>query len=280
MVKQRSVKFSARTPKQNPDFVTALARGLEVIQAFTTEQPEMTLSEIAARTHLSPATARRCLLTLQTLDYVGCIGRRFLLRPKILSLGSAFLISMNIKEVATPYLQELGDEFRDSASLAVLDGSDTVYVAHVPSKRLKSFRAAVGYRTPAHATSLGHVLLANLGTAGRDAFLKQAPFPKYTSRTFSRASELRRAFLETLKKGYAATQDQFEYGVFGIAVPVCSADGQVVAAVGCSSEATRVDMRSFVRTRLPRLREVARELSHALERSPALIHSIQSASQV
>jgi len=267
-------------PEQDPDFVTALARGLEVIQAFTSGQPEMTLSEIAARTGLSPATARRCLLTLRTLGYVGSVGRRFLLRPKVMSLGSAFLISMNLKEIAQPYLQDLGDEFRDSASLVVLDGDDIVYVAHVPSKRLKAFRAAVGYRTPAYATSLGHVLLTSLGTAERNAFLAKAPFPKYTARTFSRADELRRALRATLKNGYAAVQDQFEYGVLGIAVPVCDAGGHVVAAAGCSAEATRVDMRKFVATRLPRLREVARELGHALERWPALIHSIQSASQI
>jgi IclR family transcriptional regulator, pca regulon regulatory protein len=138
----------------------------------------------------------------------------------------------------------------------------------------------VGYRTPAYATSLGHVLLANLPPAQREAFLSRAPFPKYTSKTYSLASELRRAFKRICKDDYASTRDQFEYGVFGIAVPVRTAYGQVVAAIGCSAEANRVDMDTFVTTRLPRLREVATELSRAFERTPALVHSIQSTCQI
>lgn len=277
MTQRRS---NASSPHESRDFVTALERGLRVLQVFSSEQPEMTLSEIAARTGLSPATARRCLITLQALGYIGSINRRFVLRAKVLTLGSAFLISMNLKEIAQPYLQELADEFRDSTSLVVLEGADVVYLVHVPSKRLKTFRAAVGYRTPAYATSLGHVLLANLPAAKREAFLAKAPFPKYTSKTYSRASDLRRAFKQVVKDDYASTRDQFEYGVLGIAVPIRTADGQVVVAVGCSAEANRVDMDTFVRTRLPRLREVATELSRAFERTPALVHSIQSTSQV
>lgn len=262
--------------EESPEFITALARGLQVIQAFSSEQAEMTLSEVAASTGLSPGTARRCLLTLQSLGFVGSVGRRFVLRPKILSLGSAFLTSMDIKGVAQPYLQDLVDEFHDSASLAVLDDFDVIYVALAASAKKKGFRAAVGYRTPAYATSVGHVLLANLPAAQLKAYLAKGPFLKYTPKTFGDPIALAGALEEVRRQGFARIEDQFEYGVLAVAVPVTDAQGHVIAAVNCSSEDALVDMETLVRTRVPRLRETAHLISSALERRPTLIHSILS----
>jgi IclR family pca regulon transcriptional regulator len=261
---------------KSSEFISALARGLEVIQAFTAERPEMTLSEVAAATGITPATARRCLLTLQAMGFVGCIGRRFVLRPKVLSLGSAFLMSMNLREVAQPWLQDLVEEFHDSASLAVLDSTDVLYVALASSKKRKGFRAAVGYRTPAYATSLGHVLLANLPEQKLRDYLALGPFPMYTSKTCGDPVALAAALEKVRELGYAQIQDQFEYGVLAVSVPVTDIEGRVVAAVNCSSEDTRIDMAELIETRVPRLREVARQISHALERSPSLIHSVLS----
>jgi len=266
----------SKTIKDSGDFVAALARGLEVIQAFTAERPEMNLSEVAAVTGMAPATARRCLLTLKELGFVGMNGRRFLLRPKVLALGSAFLMSMNLRQVAQPFLQDLVEEFHDSASLAVLDGNDVVYVAHAPSKETKGFRAGVGYRSPAYATSLGHVLLASLSEPLLREYLRGGPFPTYTSKTYSDPADIARALEATRERGYARIQDQFEYGVLAVAVPVRDTNGRTVAAVNCSSNIARVDMDELVKTRLPRLRETARQISLALERSPSLIHSVMS----
>lgn len=262
--------------KESGDFVGALARGLQVIQAFTAERPEMTLSEVAAATEMAPATARRSLLTLQTLGFVGITGRRYLLRPKVLSLGSAFLTSMNLRQVAHPFLQDLVEEFHDSSSLAVLDGADVVYVAHAPSKERIGFRAGVGYRSPAYATSLGHVLLASLDEDRLREYLARGPFPTYTSKTYGDPAELAKALKKVRELGYATIQDQFEYGVLAVSVAVTDIHGQAVAAVNCASDTTRVNMKQLVKTRLPRLRETARQIGSALERSPSLIHSVQS----
>jgi IclR family pca regulon transcriptional regulator len=236
----------------------------------------MSLSEVAAVTGMAPATARRSLLTLQVLGFVGSNGRRFLLRPKVLSLGSAFLMSMNLRQVAQPFLQDLVEEFHDSASLAVLDGGDVVYVAHASSKESVGFRAGVGYRSPAYATSLGHVLLASLDESQLQDYLSSGPFPAYTSKTCSDPDVLAEALRKVPEMGYAPIQDQFEYGVLAVAVPVKDEHGQVVAAVNCSSATTRVDMTQMLATRVPRLHEAARQIGLALERSPALIHSIHN----
>jgi len=145
--------------EDQPDFVTALARGLDVIRSFSAEHPEMTLTEVAGCTGLSPATVRRSLLTLQTLGYVRQNGRKFVLTARVLQLGAAFVESMNLKEVAQVHLQELVDEFHDASSLTTLDGNDVVYVVHVPTTRPVRLRQYVGARMPAHAASTGYVML-------------------------------------------------------------------------------------------------------------------------
>jgi IclR family transcriptional regulator, pca regulon regulatory protein len=259
---------------RDPEFVEALARGLEIIQAFTGDTPEMTLSEVAAKTSISPATARRSLLTLQKLGYVATNGRRFILRARVLSLGSAFLNSMNLKLVADSFLQGVADKFHDSVSMTLLDEDDVLYVAHVPSNRENRYRARIGYRLPAYATSTGHVLLAHLDRPTQDAFLTRAPFPAYTARTTTSADELRGIFEGVHRNGYAAIEDQLEYGIVGVAVPVRDHGNRVIAAINCAAETARVDLDTLVKTRVPALREAAAMITAALARHPALAHSI------
>lgn len=256
------------------DFVTALARGLSVIEAFSAEAPELTLTEVATRAGMAPATARRALITLQQLGYVGLTGKRFVLRPKVLSLGSAFLNSMNLRELAQPYLQELADQFRDSASLAVLDGDNIMYIAHVPNNRRIRYNGSVGYRSPAFGTSLGLVMWAALTPDQLESALAKAPFPAYTSKTLTTAQQLRDAVSAARDTGYATAQEQLEYDIVAIAVPVRDSTSRVIGAVNCSSELTRNDLATLIATRLEPLREAARKIEGGLQRFPALAHAI------
>lgn len=259
------------------EFVTALARGLRVMEVFSAEAPELTLSEVAQRAELSPATARRALITLQQLGYVGLHGRHFLLLPKVLALGSAFLRSMNIRELAQPHLQVLADRFKDSASMAVLDGDNVMYIAHVPSNRRIRYNGSVGYRSPAFGTSLGIILWAALDDANLAARLNKAPFPAYTSQTLTSAEQLLTAVHQARSQGYATAQEQLEYGIVAIAVAIRDPQGRVIASINCSSEIERNNLETLVSTRLEALRETAAQIEHALELFPALAHSISAA---
>jgi IclR family pca regulon transcriptional regulator len=261
------------------DFVTALARGLAVIEVFSSEHPELTLSEVASKASLSPATARRALITLQQLGYIGTVGKRFILRPKVLSLGSAFLSSMNIRELAQPALQEIADRFKDSASMAVLDGEQVVYVAHVSNNRRIRYNGSVGYRSPAFGTSLGLVLLAGLSEPELNKQLRHAPFPAYTSKTLTTDDELRSAVEQVRANGFATAEEQLEYGIVAIAVPVRDAQGHVVASINCSSELARNNLAQLVESRLQPLRETARQIEQGLQRFPALSHSMTASRQ-
>ncbi|UDM52675.1 IclR family transcriptional regulator C-terminal domain-containing protein [Cupriavidus sp. MP-37] len=259
------------------DYVAALARGLAVIQAFTDAMPEMTLSEVAQATGMTPASARRALLTLQALGYIGANGRRFVLLPKVLSLGAAFLSSMNLRDIVQPFLQEVAERFRDSVSFAVLDGDSVVYLAHVPSQRRIAFRASVGYRLPVHCTSLGLALLAHATKPQQKKVLDRAPFQKFTPMTLSDADSLRAALARTLEQGYAIQNGQLELGVLSIAVPVRDPQRRVIAAINCSTETERASPEELVATRLPALREAAAAIEDAIRRAPALAHSITAA---
>src|SRR5689334_21524410 len=140
----------------------SLERGLSVLQVFSSEHPALTLSDVARLAGTSRATARRILITLTSLGYVRADGRLFSLTPRVLSLGWGYLSSLNLWEIAQPFMEELVEQTHESCSAATLDLPDVVYVARVPTRRIMTIALAVGSRLPAYATSMGRVLLADL----------------------------------------------------------------------------------------------------------------------
>jgi IclR family pca regulon transcriptional regulator len=261
--------------RQDSEYLSTLERGLSVLRAFNQSRPEMQLSEVAAATGLNPAVARRCLNTLVQLGYVAQHGRRFLLRPEVLVFGSAFRASMNIEEVAGPHLQAVRDETGDSSSMAVLSGHDILYLAHVSTSRRIRLGASVGTRFPAYATSLGKVLLAFEPEEKIDAYLASAELSRLTENTITSAATLGGIFRQVRTDGYASAQDELDYGIVSVAVPVFDRDRQVAAAINCSTSTTRVSRDELVRTRVPLLRAAAREIEDALRRWPFLSHALR-----
>lgn len=260
---------------KDPEFLSTLERGLRVLKAFDEDHPEMTLSEVAAQTGLPPAVARRCLITLVELGYVGQHERKFLLRPAVLTIGSAFLASMQIEQVVLPPLQNLRDQTGDSASLAVLSGPDILYVAHVSTDRRFRVAANVGTRFPFHATSLGKALAAHLPEAERDELLAGAPFQRFTERTMTERTAMAERLNLIASRGYDSALDELDYGIVSVAVPVFGQSRRVIASINCSTSTTRISQDELVRTRLPLLRAAAGEIEGALRRWPALEASLR-----
>lgn len=265
------------TPRSgNREFVTALARGLSVISAFDGDNAEMTLSQVAERSKLNAAAARRALITLGHLGYVRQNGRSFVLTSKVMSLGAAYLSSMNLKFLIQPLLEKLSDEFHDASSFAVLEGNDVLYLAHMSAPRPTRLRQNLGSRLPAHATSLGLAILAFDQPARVETYLRQAPFPRYTPRTPSSVRELRQILAEVRRNRFASVTDTLEHGSVAVAVPVLSRDGVVLGAINCSTQTTRVTEKQMVSTRLPRLWDAATNAAEAFARFPALRRSLGS----
>lgn len=260
---------------KDPEFLSTLERGLRVLQSFDENNTEMLLSEVAVRTGLSPAVVRRCLITLVELGYVGKHERKFLLRPKVLTIGSAFLSSMHVEHVCLPGLQHLRDQTGDSASLSVLSGADILYIAHVSTDRRFRLQTNVGTRYPFHATSMGKVLAAFLDHADRTALLGAARLQKFTERTLTDHEALEERFELIRERGYDSALDELDYGIVSIAIPIFDRNRRVIAAINCSTSTTRISQDELMHTRLPLLRIAASEIEAALRQWPALAASLE-----
>jgi IclR family transcriptional regulator, pca regulon regulatory protein len=238
-------------PPQNSDFVQSLERGLAVIRAFDAEHRELALSEVARSTGLTRAAARRFLLTLVKLGYVNFSQGRFSLRPRVLELGYAYLSSLSLPEVALPHMEKLVAQVNESCSISVLDDTEVVYVARVPTRRIMSITLAVGTRLPAFATSMGRVLLAGLSDEELEERLGRIEIVPLTARTVKDEDSLRTILANVRRQGYAATDQELEEGLRSLAVPLRNSSGTVTAALNVSVHASRASMAALRREFLP-----------------------------
>jgi IclR family pca regulon transcriptional regulator len=259
------------------EIVTGLARGMRVLEAFNEVDREMTLSEVARRTALSPAAVRRSLRTLAQLGYVRNIDRRFLLSARVLSLGSAYLRSVDIEHLLLPELQKLVNRFGDTAGIAVLVDTNILYVAHHCVPRGIRPVAGAGVTYPAFATSLGRVLLAYLSERDLDDYFSAARFDKHTRFTETNPKRLRVALRQIRKSGYGTIVDQLFYGVTSLAVPIFSPTGEVVAALNTSAYTGQMTVEELVVSRLPELKTASARLSEVIAHHPLLLNSLQTA---
>ena len=252
-----------RSFTQSPDYIQSLDRGLQVLRAFDRERPRCTLSEIAAQIGLSRAVARRSLLTLQHLGYVAAEGRQFFLTPRVLELGYSYLSSLDLTELAHEAMEQLSHRVGESCSMAVLDGSDIVYVARVAVRRLMSVALGVGARLPAFAASMGRVLLADRSDSELSVWLRENTFRPMTAHTIYKPRALRAEILKVRRQGYAFVSQELELGLCSIAVPIRSATGVAVCGLNVSMRYSN-DVRSVA---LKKMLPALQEARHAIERA-------------
>ena len=245
-----------------PDFIEALARGLEVITAFRPHRPEMTLAEVASATGLARPTARRILLTLEELGYVRADGRGYALTPRVLDLGMAYVNALSMWDVARPHMEKLVAQTNESTSMAQLDGGDIVYVARVAVPKIVTLAVTIGTRFPAPATSMGKVLLAALPPASLPAVLAEPSRSGITPRWQPSAAELDAALREVRAKGWALADQELAPGIRSIATGVRDGDGAVVAAINVTVHAAETSVETLLEDHLPKLLRTAAEISH------------------
>lgn len=239
--------------------IQSLTRGLAVIRAFDAEHASMTLADVARRTGLSRATVRRVLATLVAEGYAVGDDGQFRLRPRILELGFAYLSALGLPAVAQPHLEELSRRVEESTSLAVLDGSDIVYVARVATRRIMSVQITVGTRFPAYATSMGRVLLAGLPDDALTDYLARADISPRTPGAIGDADTLRKTLDTVRSRGWAEVDQELERGLRSLAAPVLDGTGATVAAVNVST--TVADDRSLPDDLLPDLLACTRAIT-------------------
>jgi len=240
-----------------PDFVEALARGLDVLACFDAAQRTMSLSDVAAAADLPRPTARRLLLTLAELGYVRTDDGAFSLTPKVLTLGTAYVSSLGLWEIARPHLSDLVRRTGESSSMAVLDGSDIVYVARVSVPKLIALRVDIGTRFPAPQTSQGKVLLAALSQDQLQAVLAEpsrSGLPPYIGRTRQQLAE---ELVAVRARGWALADEELAPGVRSVAAPVRDGAGMVVAAMNITVHAAETPTDQLLTEYLPLLLRTA-----------------------
>lgn len=255
---------SKEAPKPGDSYVQSFARGLEVIRSFSAQTSEQTLSEVAARSGLTRAGARRILLTLQTLGYVHSDGKLFRLTPRILDLGFAYLSSLPIWNVAEPVMEQLAERVKESCSVAVLEGHDIVYVMRVHTHKIMSLNLGVGSRLPTYCTSMGRVLLAGLSDAQVKQHLSEIDRQAFTRHTVTDVTGLMKRVREVREQGWCLVDQELEEGLISMAAPVTNRAGETVAALNISGQANRTSAKVMQQTMLPALREAALRISQLL----------------
>jgi IclR family transcriptional regulator, pca regulon regulatory protein len=247
-----------------PDFIEALARGIDVIRAFAPDKRSMALSEVAEATGLARPTARRILLTLEELGYARLDGVAWTLTPRILELGTAYVHSQGLWDVARPHMEDLVRQTGESSSIAQLDGSDIVYVARVAVPKIITFAVAIGTRFPALQTSLGKVLLAALTPDEVEERLalpsRSGIQPRWNPTDEERDQHLR----EVRARGWALADEQLAAGIRSAAAPLRDGEGRVVAALNVTVHAAETTVETLTEVHLPRLLTAAGRISHDL----------------
>lgn len=250
--------------KNSGDYIQSLERGLQVLQTFSQQNPALTVSEMAKQTGLSRPTVRRILLTLEYLGFAESRNGLYSLTPRTLSLGYAYLSSNNVWSIAHPYMRKFVDRTGESCSISILDGMDVLYVARVSTKRIMSINLDVGSRLPAYATSMGHVLLANLPEEELDRYLEKVNFKKFTDKTIIDKEKMKKVLDDVRQKKWGGVDQQFEEGLRSIAVPITNVNGKVIAAMNCSAHAGRISKEVLWEEFLPILQSTAEQISQAI----------------
>ena len=249
----------------DPDFVTALARGLAVMLALSDKKRRMSIAQVSHRTGIPRAAARRSLHTLSKLGFVAADdARRFYLRPRVLSFSHAYLSTSPLAVLAQPILDRLGEALHEACSLGILDGDEIVYLARSASSRIMSPALNVGRRLPAYCTSIGHTMLAHLPAHELDDYLHRTRFHPYTEHTLTSAEKLRSVLLEVRESGFAFASQQMEARLCTLAVPVRDTGGNVVAGMNVILQGRLVTASEMAARFAQPLQDAAAELGSLL----------------
>jgi IclR family transcriptional regulator, pca regulon regulatory protein len=243
------------------DFIESLARGMDVITAFRADRPSMSLTEVAEATGLARPTARRILLTLEQLGYARVDGRGWTLTPRVLQLGTAYVQSQGLWDLARPHMEALVETTGESTSVAQLDGSDIVDVARVAVPKIITFSVSIGTRFPALQTSLGSVLLAALDPEELERTLAMPSRSGITPR-WQPSDEERRDHLRRVRaRGWALADEYLAAGIRSAAAPLRDGEGRVIAAMNVTVHAAETPVEVLRDEHLPKLLATTGEVS-------------------
>jgi IclR family pca regulon transcriptional regulator len=254
------------TPRgEEREIVQSVLRALDVLRSFDRHMPRQTLSQVAERTGLSRATARRFLLTFRQAGYMEQEGALFRPTAKLLELGHSAVASLGLWDIARPIMADLAARLGEAAFAAVLDGQDALYVAHAPSPgRVVAVGIAVGRRLPAYCTSVGRVLLAGLPDVALAQALAAMKPVAFTDNTVTARPKLRALIEDVRREGWSIVDEELEVGLRSVSVPLRAPGGAVIAALNVCGPSARVTPEALHSRFLPELLGAAERINRSL----------------
>lgn len=247
---------------ENRDLVGSLAKGLSVMEILAAHPAGLSLTEVADRAGLTRAGARRLLLTLVATGYATQDGRRFILSPRLIALARNWVAGASLWSFAEPFMREVSRTLGESCSAAILSGHDVVYVARVAGARIVSVGLHVGTRLPAYCTSMGRVLLSELGDDDLSTLLANAGIEAKTTKTLTDRAALSAAIRRVRSDGYSIVDEELELGLRSIAVPIRDLSGRIVAAINVSTQSARTSVADMDQKFLPLLKDAAAKIEN------------------
>ena len=236
-------------------------RAFTLLQAFTTERPELTLSEIARRADVPLTTAHR--LTRDLLEW-GALERdengRFRIGLRLWEVASLAPRVQTLRDVARPFLQDLHEVTSQNVQLAVREGLEAVILERISGHDPTRVRTRIGGRFAMHSTAVGLVLLAHAPVDIQDQILA-SPLQRFSTRTTVQPAKLRHLLAEVRRNGYALSDGRFRPDAYSVAAPIHGANGEVQAALSIVVPDTGVRSRSLVGAVRTSARGVSRMLA-------------------
>lgn len=254
MSKSNEEKYSAN----------ALVRGLEIIKLFNAERPSLSLAEIAKLLGVSRTVPYRLLYTLESLGYLrqNEQSKRYELTPKVLELGFSYLSSIELTELAQPYLEKLRDEYNVSCHLSTLEETDVVYIGTATLRGVTALNVNVGLRINAHKVANGRVLLAHQDESYIDEYYHDTTIEQFTEGRFDSVAMLKSDLQKVKERGYAVSIGEFLKSINSIAVPIFGRDDKIIAAVNVVGTDDDLPTNRLTGEVLTSLKEVGEALSN------------------
>ena len=248
--------------------VPGLQRGVRILQLFNPDRRTITVPEMARDLGIPRSTVFRLVQTLELLGLLqrGEDSHAYRLASGILTLGFAYLASLDVTQVGRAPLEALRDATGHSAHLVIRDGRDVVVVAKAAGGAAFSGALGIGTRLPAHATVLGRVLLADLDTAALSALWPDGALKPYSRQTPTTLAALIEVLRRDRAVGYAVSQSFFEAGISSVAAPVRDSTGRAVAAVNISVQGGQPVAAELI----GQVQATAEEISRGLGAAPVL----------
>lgn len=247
-------------------FIEALSRGLRVLEAFSVAKPELSLKEIATAVGLDKSTTFRFVYTLEALGYLERDPNSKRYRPglKTLRLGFTALHSLDIAEIARPYLKALSDKTGAASNLSVRDGAEIIYIVRISPLQVVNLNLHLGSRLPVHCTSMGKAQLIDLTPEALADVLGEEPYKAFTQHTITNLDDLNKELAQIRQKGIALNDEELTLGVRAVAAPVRNSEGEIVASINISAASTQISSADLEKRVAKMVLDSAQRISEAL----------------